>query len=80
MAGRTLPAAADGLVRWLWPLVIALLLVYSRGLPPNANFHYHMIDLFRNTHRDDDRATVPQVEQLRGALDLIANATAEPAP
>jgi type IV secretory pathway VirJ component len=36
------------------------------GLLPNANFHYHTIDLIENKHRDDDRPTVPEVERLRG--------------
>ena len=36
------------------------------GLLPNANFHYHTIDLIENKHRDDDRPTLPEVERLRG--------------
>jgi type IV secretory pathway VirJ component len=36
------------------------------GLLPNANFHYHTIDLIENKHRDDDYATVPEIERLRG--------------
>jgi type IV secretory pathway VirJ component len=36
------------------------------GLGPRANFHFHWIDLVRDTRRPDDLATLPEVERLSG--------------
>ena len=57
------PFIATRLVPSLRERLTAIALI---GLLPNANFHYHTIDLIENKHRDDDRPTVPEVERLRG--------------
>lgn len=41
--------------------VIALI-----GPAPNANFKFHLVDLFEDKHRKDDLMTVPEIEKLRG--------------
>lgn len=43
-----------------------LKLLVMVGLAPNANFHFHLIDLLRDVHRDDDVPTGPELERLRG--------------
>jgi len=43
-----------------------LALVVMVGMVPNANFHFHLIDLVRESHRADDLPTLPELERLRG--------------
>ena len=43
-----------------------LVLVAMLGIAPFANFHFHWTDVFRDTRRSDDVATLPELERLRG--------------
>lgn len=51
--------------------------VFMFGLGRNANFHFHWIDLMRDTHRRDDVPILPVLERLRGTPMLCVYGVAE---
>jgi len=52
-------------------------LVVMVGLAPYANFHFHLIDLVRDSHRADDLPVGPELERLRGLRMLCLHGSNE---
>lgn len=54
-----------------------LVLTAMLGLPMTANFQFHLIDLVRDSKRDDDIAVMPELERMRGLRMLCVYGTQE---